>query len=238
MEIDFMSSWRDRNERDAKPQTIDVYQKHDIEKSKEKELKILSDSGKNISFLLALLSMLSAVISAMLLFYGSNHNIKINNSTINVSNKISSKYVCEENSKGNLETLLTRSNGDPKLFIKWNSNYSNSGYTAAERCSQVATKLNKYIKSGNAKYATIQTTDDTTKICFVKDLDGVCNKENVVVGIDRGIVGFKFTGEDQLISPKFIDYIYTDGCRIYLNPKIQEDNQGTNREICFIPLIE
>jgi Circadian oscillating protein COP23 len=191
-----MSSWRDRNERDAKPQTIDVSDKPYILRRRAKEIKILSDSGKNISFLLALLSMLSGVISAMLLFYGSNHNIKINNITISASNEVSDKYVCEENSKGNLETLLTRSNGDPKLFIKWNSNYSNSGYTAAERCSQVATKLNKYIKSGNAKYTIIQTTDNTTKICFVKDLDGICNKENVVVGIDRGIVGFKITGED------------------------------------------
>jgi Circadian oscillating protein COP23 len=226
-----MSSWRDRNERDAKPHTIDVYQKHDIEKNKEKEIKTLSDSGKNTSFLFALLSMLSAVISTMLLLYGSNHNIKINNNIINISNK----YICEESSKGNLETLLTRSDGDPRLFIKWNSNYSNSGYTAAERCSQVTAKLNKYTNSENAKYITFETTENIAKICAVKNLEDLCNKENLIISIHRNIMGTKDIDEDQLISPKFIDYIHADNCRNYF---FTETQGNSKREVCSTPLLE
>jgi Circadian oscillating protein COP23 len=233
-----MNNWRDRNERDAKPHTIDVYQKNDVEKSKEKETKILSGLGKNISFLLGLLSALFGGISAILLLHDNNHNININSNTIDTSNKTLNKYVCEESSKGNLETLLNRSNGDTQIFIKWNSNYSNSGYTAAERCSQVAAKLNIYTNLEKAKHITSETTKNVTKICIVKNLEDFCNKDNILISIHRNIMVAKDADEDQLISPKFIDYIHTDNCRNYFTPEIQGNSIVSKREICSIPFTE
>lgn len=232
MGIDFMSSWRDRNERDAKPHTIDIYQKNDAKENEKTEIKSFLD-GKISSIGFATISILSGLVSLMLFRFDIS-----NNTIMNISPIARSEYVCEKNSQGDIETLLIRANGDRHIFIKWNSNYLNSGYSTTKRCEQVASKLNKYINSENAKYIASETIENTTKICIVKSFGDLCNKENVLITIDRNMIGNKHNREDQLISPEFIDYIYTDRCRIYLNSKIQGNKQVSKREICSIPLVE
>lgn len=220
--IDFMSSWRDRNERDAKPRTTDVYQKQDVEKNKETEIKISAILSKNISFILALLSMLFALISSAM--FGLSHNISTNTEA-SINNTAPNKYVCEENNKEGLETSLIRSNGDKHIFLKWNSN---SGYSTANRCSAVTAQLNKYIISENAKYIAYTNTENSLKLCGFKSLEDNCNKENIIIRVTASN-----SPDREYIASKLIYSINLDSCRVYPNLKIKESK---DKPICFIPL--
>jgi hypothetical protein len=227
-----MSSWRDRNERDAKPQYIDINTKHDVQ-----EDKYTARPSKAIFS--TLLSFLAGIISILAFTYaiGSNNHVRTSVGLgINTD-----KFICKENNSGNLETLLVRNNGDRQLFIKWSANYSNSSYKARQRCSQISDRLNKYTNTKKAKYIVYRKNEDSVKICVVENLEKNCIQDNTILQVSFVEPNSKNTDNDfnQLISHEFIDYINVDNCHAYLDFRTKESYQKSEKLlVCAAPWIE
>jgi Circadian oscillating protein COP23 len=237
-----MANWRDRNERDAKPNTIDVYSKPDVQKKKNtNSLSKLSKLSKfikifTLSSFLSLLGLVLVVTVGSVISEYINFSVK----TVSVNSETSrarvNQYVCQKNSEGNLETSLIRDNGERQLLIKWNSSYLGSEYTPNQTCSEMANRLNKYTKLETEQYIAYTNTKDSIKICVVKSLGNNCTKENIVLHIKSNPRYLESMNE--IIGSGIIDYIKQD-CNIYPNLKIKEsDKMSGDTPVCFFPLMK
>jgi Circadian oscillating protein COP23 len=203
-----MSNWRDRNERDAVPPTVNIHSKNDENKPRDTIKRI--DSTILASLVAALASIVAVVVSS----------VQGNNSSYNSS----SIYICERNESGGIETLVVDSNKKKRPFIVWNDGLSLS------RCAEIAEKINENKKLGNGKYIIYESTTAVEKLCILKDLNKSCDEENIIYSMDT----FNRSNKSQAIYSFDIDNctiypsIIIDGSR----------RLKSSRQFCFSILQE
>jgi Circadian oscillating protein COP23 len=220
-----MSGWRDRNERDAKPNTIDIYHKPGIQNNKNTGSANKFVTQSLFSFLAGLVSIVA--FGSVIVKYS---NVLI---TPEISKSHVNQYICQKNSRGNIETLLIRDNGERQLFITWSPYYD----TAEQTCSDVVARLNKYTKSEAVKYIAYINTKDSIKLCAVENLGDNCSQENIILHIKSDPIYSESINKS--IGSRAIDSISLDGCSIYPNLKIKGSNKISDDILaCFIPWME
>jgi hypothetical protein len=225
-----MSNWRDRNERDAKPNSYIRSKKSPAPKD-----RILTENATLILTIKLLLSFLIGLLLSLSLWFFSNRK---NEYATNHSSREPNEYICKESSQENSETLAIYSGVEQRFLIGWTAKVANDRI-AAGRCVQITERLNKYNDSKKVKYMAYQTTKDSAKFCLLKSLEESCNQENNIVNIvDRGKASYKDIDTYEFDS-KLIDFIEIDRCRIYPNLKIKGSNKVSgDRQVCIIPLRE
>jgi Circadian oscillating protein COP23 len=215
-----MSNWRDRNERDAEPPTINNYYQ---ENGKDKP----SDTKKRIeptivgSLIGAIVSVIVAVVSAVYVNKDLSNPVRPSNT---ISTDSSPAYICERNESGRIETLAVDSNKKKRTFIVWNNNIS------PLRCEEVTERLNENKKLEDKKYIVYERNGYFERLCTLKSMNNSCDEEDIIYSINTS----RQSNKSQAI------YSFDmDNCTIYPNTMTNSSRRlAGSRQVCISTLQE
>jgi hypothetical protein len=106
-------------------------------------------------------------------------------------------FVCGK-SNGIPTTVAKTKKGDVPIVVWSSEGFSKSGFTPQVRCQQVSARFQSLYRSGQLKYITAGTLNNTPVLCATREQTGTCTQQNLLYTLKAG-------ADPQLVIKKLMD---------------------------------